>query len=342
MFGGWLVLAVASCGGGNTTGTGTDSGMPTGTDAGNGTGTDTGGNPTDGGSPGTPGTWQTVNVGASVDLYGVWGTSASAVYMVGPQTLRYYNGSMWVSGGTTVDTLRSVGGGSSAGFAVGVTVPPNGSGLTGMGVILSLMGTTATAVTDPTPAAQPVVVWGRADNDVWSVGADTALHWDGTAWTDVSAMGITQGTMTSPASDLYAVWGSSATDVHLAGRLVFHWTGAGFTQEVQNAGDYYYGVWGSGANDVWLVGSGVARHWNGTAWSDVRVGTLQPLRAIWGTAANNIWAAGDSGTILHYNGATWSSVQSPTTHRLRAIWGSSARDVWIAGEMGTALHYVVP
>ncbi len=288
-------------------------------------------------STGRPGIWQPVNIGASANFSGLWGTSASSIYAVGPQTIQYYNGSSWASGGTTPYTLQGVGGGATTGFAVGITVPPNGSGATGMGVLLELMGTTMpNQVTDPTPTAQPTVAWGRADNDIWVVGGDTVLHWNGSSWSDLSSMGIMQGTVSDPASDLHAVWGSSANDVHLAGKLAYHWNGSVFTQELQNPGDTYYGAWGSSANDVWLVGSGVARHYNGTTWSNG--GVNGTLRAVWGTAANNIWAVGDTG-ILHYDGTNWIRLEFFAAHTLRAIWGTGAGNIWAVGDAGICLHW---
>lgn len=316
-------MALLGCGGGGSTTT------PTG-DSGTNTMTTT-----------VNGHWASVMIGTSVDLYGLYGSGARSLIAVGPQTIRMWNGSAWSAGPDTELTLRGVGGAGATTFIIGMTVPPNGSAETGMGVILRLMSTAATEVNNPAPAIQFTQAWGRADNDIWAIGQDSALHWNGSTWMNTASLGLMQGPMSSPASDLYAVWGIAADDIRAVGKLVYHWNGSAWTQEPQPGNDYYYGIWGSSARDVWMVGSGVARHWNGTEWSDVRVGTQNILRAIWGVAANDIWAVGDNGTIVHYDGARWTAIPSGTTQTLRAVWGSSASDVWAVGQSGACVHYTL-
>ena len=70
-------------------------------------------------------------------------------------------------------------------------------------------------------------------------------------------------------------------------------------------------VWGSSPTDVWLAGEGGALlRWDGTAWSAVASGTESALRALAGTSAKDIWAAGLDGTLLHFDGSSWSAKQS--------------------------------
>ena len=69
-------------------------------------------------------------------------------------------------------------------------------------------------------------------------------------------------------------------------------------------------VWGSSATDVWLAGeAGSLLHWNGSVWSAVASGTESALRALAGTSAKNVWAAGLDGTLLHFDGSSWSAKQ---------------------------------
>lgn len=285
------------------------------------------------------GRWSAVMTGTSVDLYGIYGSAANSLVAVGPQTIRRFNGTAWSAGPDTEYTLKGVGGAGASTFIVGITVPKAGSADTGMGVILRLMGTTLMGMRHPTPMAQYAMVWARAENDAWAVGQDIVVHWDGTNWVNTSMMGIMQGPMSNPASDLYAVWASGPNDVRAVGKKVYRWDGATWTNEPQPGNDYYYGIWGTGPRDVWMVGSGVGRHYNGTEWSDVRVGTQSTLRAIWGAAANDIWAGGDGGVMVHWDGARWTAFPSGTTQTIRAIVGFGAGDIWAVGQGGACVHY---
>ncbi|MDY6953255.1 MAG: hypothetical protein SWE60_17235, partial [Thermodesulfobacteriota bacterium] len=63
-------------------------------------------------------------------------------------------------------------------------------------------------------------------------------------------------------------------------------------------------------NDVFAVGCGyeplrsIILHYDGTGWSEMDTGTLQPVWGIWGSSGNDVYAV--AGTILHYDGANWS------------------------------------
>ena len=58
--------------------------------------------------------------------------------------------------------------------------------------------------------------------------------------------------------------------------------------------------------------------------SDGRTG----LYAIWGSGPSDVWAGGSRGTVLHYDGAAWKQVPVATLNTIYSIWGSSASEVW--------------
>ena len=99
-----------------------------------------------------------------------------------------------------------------------------------------------------------------------------------------------------------------------------------------------YAVWGSTAYDVFVAGSsGVIMHYDGTSWVVMSTGVTNRLTDIWGTASNDVFAVGDNGVILHYDGVSWTAMTSGTSSILNSIWGSASDDVFIAG--GGILHY---
>lgn len=161
-------------------------------------------------------------------------------------------------------------------------------------------------------------VWGDGQGTVWTVSEQgNVLRWSGTAWTVA---------FKAPAA-LYAVWGSSPTDVWAGGEG---------------------GLWhGQGASPSTL------------AWTPVALEV--PITSIWGTSANDIWATGftapnymtyDTGRVFHFTGLAsdastgWEvdPISFATPARYAKVWGTSSTDVWIGGDRsssdGAAFHRV--
>jgi hypothetical protein len=190
-------------------------------------------------------------------------------------------------------------------------------------------------------------VWASSASDVW-VGAEapeagtlppqTLLHFDGTAWSLVTAPG-------TPVTDINAVWGSSSTDVWFVGSTVAtHWDGAAFKQF--NLTGTLLAVSGTGPNDVWLAGENFQlRHFDGSALSTFlpspgaasqALFTVLPLGAtdVWVTdgtlgketmhfGANKTWTA--FGTLATLNGKLTSTTFNGLAPR-------SSTDIWGAGQ----------
>ena len=163
--------------------------------------------------------------------------------------------------------------------------------------------------------------------DVWAVGATlgtastastaVTLHWDGHAWSEVSAP------VQASAAELDAVSGTSADDLWAVGK-----------KYDDSAGTYLP----------------LTEHWNGQAWSEVPApaapgGSSSGLRAVTVISGSNAWAGGtyfgfragqqEAGQYLleHWDGRTWSVVatpQTPVPDGIRALSASSASNVWAA------------
>ena len=105
---------------------------------------------------------------------------------------------------------------------------------------------------------------------------------------------------------------------------ILHYNGAAWSKMTSNTLKSLYAVWGSSGSDVFAVGdSGTIMHYNGSTWSKMSSSTIKSLYAVWGSSGSDVFAVGDSGTIMHYNGTTWSSMASGTTAWLNGVWGSS-------------------
>lgn len=148
--------------------------------------------------------------------------------------------------------------------------------------------------------------------------------------------------------------------------LVVHWTGS--TWQIASpaaiaASDdtRLVALAKTSPTDVWAVGSdtpsgststGLAEHWNGTAWSRKARATGEPagstLNAVSADSAADAWAVGwfnNSGTfgfqplIEHWNGTAWSVVTGAAFpgggyDRLLAVGALSPTNVWVLGVTG--------
>lgn len=211
-------------------------------------------------------------------------------------------------------------------------------------------------------------------NDVWAVGhtydysdgQSLILHWDGTAWTDVSTPdpglgGWLYGVEVVSPNDVWAV-GTNYVDF-LQVSLIKHWDGTSWTVVPSpNVGPFvntFLSVSATSANDVWAVGYhlelfGTSQeyqtsviHWDGTAWSVVPSPNASQLNNylfdVVGLGAGHAWAVGfwDNGVqlltmIQHWNGFTWnivtSSNSSDALNELTGIVAVGPNEAWAAGQ----------
>lgn len=134
---------------------------------------------------------------------------------------------------------------------------------------------------------------GTSSNDVWAVGNQAILHWEGTRWSASATSGV-----------LYGVFARAPDD-----------------------------VWAVGANWIASPGSvpsdGLLLHFDGRGWDSLNEGP-GALQAVWGRSADDVWAGGDQ-RLLHFDGAGWSEVWTGGTAAAIA-GGSSARSILVGGE----------
>ncbi len=95
-------------------------------------------------------------------------------------------------------------------------------------------------------------VWGRASNDLWSVGANgTTIHWDGTAWSKA---------VSGTTNDLFGISGSTDTadDVWAVGTggTIIRWSGSSWSSVPSGTQTDLDAVWVSrDGRDVWATSS---------------------------------------------------------------------------------------
>jgi hypothetical protein len=111
-------------------------------------------------------------------------------------------------------------------------------------------------------------------------------------------------------------------------------------------------VGGSGRDDVWAVPwpspfqqgtapppAGYAWHWNGTAWQQVTVPTLDSygvVRKVVSSSPNDAWILYESGLVAHWDRMTWAP--SATGPRVGDLFWDGTQ-VWAtAGALGVIRH----
>ncbi len=173
-------------------------------------------------------------------------------------------------------------------------------------------------------------VWGDGTGTVWAVSEQgNILRWDGTAWVQSHAAGV----------PLYAVWGSSPTDL---------WAGGGTktTGTQVLPGLLLHGTGSSPSTIVWTP-----------------VAAPVTIRSIWGASANDVWAVAsvthrvnkaDPSYVLHYSGPPSPSdpgdedagdagaaatgweidpVSSAFPSHFEKVWGTAKDDVWVGSRV---------
>jgi len=180
-------------------------------------------------------------------------------------------------------------------------------------------------------------------------------HWDGSAWSLVSA-----GALDDVACVCSLSWlaGKATNDVWAGGLPLLHWDGSAWS-EVTGAGQQETAASASDTSNVWAVGSfrscpseggcfggPTSDRFDGARWGSVvpaNPSGTEVLDGVVAFAPGDVWAVGYSGLLArtlaeHWNGSTWTivptsdvSVAANSTNVLRAVAGARNVDLWAVG-----------
>lgn len=234
--------------------------------------------------------------------------------------IQEWDGTSWTrtggSEGHALSSIRSCGGDQA--FAVG-----DG------GLILARTGNDWNSVSH-VPPANLNAAWLDSSGEIFAVGSNLALRYDGANWSVLQAWSDSQ-------TDLRDVWGSAPDDVYAVGRGVFRFDGVSWSQ-VLSAG-FSTGVWGSGAGDVYVVAGLDCFHFDGSTWADIPIaGQALLMTDVWGSSGDDIFIVGSLGNISHFDGTSWQPMSSGVQGSLDSVWGSGPADVWAVGE-SSVVHF---
>ncbi|MCP4599040.1 MAG: hypothetical protein GY847_00610 [Proteobacteria bacterium] len=299
--------------------------------------------------------WNDVENPATEDLLGIWGSSTSDIWVVGESGLiLHYDGESWNRiESNTQATLTDIWGAAPDDiWAVGGHNEFNGT-------VLHYDGNEWSEIVSHAEQ-RLAAVWGSSSTDIYVVGdADRSAllkHWDGNTWESV--------TLPEDISIGQDIWGDGPDNVFVVafGEIV-HFDGASWTIIDQGFAASYpaFAMWGSSSSNVHLAGSnGVIRRWNGAKWSNLL--RLDPgdgydiqFLGLSGTSTTNVFAVGHlletvddapprghiaATRIFYFNGFSWTMQNTGTLKMsLTDVWSASALDAWAVGESGTILRY---
>jgi hypothetical protein len=236
--------------------------------------------------------------GTSMFLNSVWGASSSSVVAVGSaggveDVVLQYDGVAWAVAWTgDVSYASGLGGvwGTSPSdvFAVGYY----DSEPLFFELVSNVLHWNGESWTSNVSEGWLYGIWGTGDRDVFAVGhyfdfygqpaGDLIEHYGGLIWSIAYAQPATG------APNLYAIWGSSSTEVYAVGDVILQYDGLSWTLVETGVPGYFAGVWGTSHSDVFIVGAttsgnnGVLLHYDGASWLNVPLGSVPRLWGIWG------------------------------------------------------------
>ena len=345
-----VALAGAGCGStsgndGDATGAGGSAGAGGGASGTSGTagaagagggGAGTGGGAAGGGGAtpdaGPPVTWtpEVVTTPYVEDFGGVWGTSATNVWVAGLRRVMNWDGSAWTD--TELNALFTGPRQHLAGTA------PDDVWVSGQRVA-SFDGSQWTELGAPNVGPDvATVVWRTPGLETWA--ADLRGFWklDGSTWVGV---GGELGPDPNRNVTWHAMWGSSDDDIWAVGigGHRAHYDGQSWTLESENGPDYL-GMWGLASDAIWVVGSFQVWRFDGTDWSEVFAGLPPQRRDIWVGSESDIWVVGQGGRVQHFDGQSWTEFGDVAGGRLlEAVWGTGDGTVWAVGNDGAIVRF---
>ncbi len=296
----------------------------------------------------------------TTQLTGVWGSTSTVVWAVGPGDRPDF--------GSTDPTT-------------GTLIRWNGSAWSG----------------DNIPqGTRPVAVWGSAANDAWIVGrAGTLLRYDGRSWqghpspisvdfddvygssaNNVWAVGEGRIMRFSNAwqevqgpqnigREPMSVWTSGPNDVWVvANTTAHHWNGSTWDRSDPFVGSDYFTIFGFASDEVFVGGVHSAvppshfMRFDGSNWTALPdSGRGGEIHGIWGLSVDEIWVGGQLGVVQRWEkadriatcamngvGKTGPGLCTEAvgvfgdSSMVREMWGFGSSDIWVVGDNGKIAH----
>lgn len=297
----------------------------------------------------------------SHDVYAVWTTGPTDVWIASNDGVEHFDGSAWSDPAPQIDPAFDVWG---SGSEVYVT-----SGMNGLWHFDGMGWEQINIPSGSIDGTGPANVFVRYDSDVvhfdgvawdtiltadnvpyslvYSVAAlpaggcvattsdDSVMIWDGDSWTTSQAPGLIQAIWPVSQETWIAVGRSEGGDrVWLRDTIGWHVL---FTPE---GPAFLNSVWASGEEDIYAAGYDGLFHFDGLEWKDLRAVTTAPMSGLSGTSSSNVYVVGDGGRVLQWDGTSWRSLHSVEPGRASVLWAASPEHLFLAGVDGVIYEFV--
>lgn len=128
-----------------------------------------------------------------------------------------------------------------------------------------------------------------------SGGTGNVLRFDGTRWAEIPTEGDAHQDIWAASDDVFYVISGSVE----YGR-VYRYRGLEKTLALDSALPWgTVGIWGSSATDIHVAGRGFW-HFDGVSWERLRYHPDDGYTRVWGSGPENVYAGGSLGRFLHY------------------------------------------
>ncbi len=318
--------------------------------------------------------WREVVTGLRTDVQwrGVAGSGQKLVVLIGRDSgsssssrFAYFNGTSWreavISEEVKLQDVWSAG--PRDAYAVG-----------NQGVILHFDGESLNAMDSGTDRRLNSV-HGTAGGEVFAVGGDVCLRFNGSVWTTLPT--------TPPADDslpfAISVHAFASDRVFVVDRGIHRFDGESWETQLPYS-DYISDIWANDAENVLFAGYRTHRYdgfsvepedlsslgspelqtawgtgdrifaaaeggfflYDGEHWGelanepDIDAGNILDM---FGTSEDDVFGVGWGGAIVRFDGAMWQAMDSGTEDSLRGVWASGPDDVYAVGDDETVLRY---
>ena len=280
--------------------------------------------------------WKVQGASTTKDLYGVWGANSSAVWAVGQSnTVLRFDGNKWsgASGPCTAQKdqdLRGVWGSDTTNVYVAAC-----------GSIAARWNGSAWKL-EHQAAADLYAVWGSGPKDVTLAGVGgTVIHWDGLKWMLQSKPAGFNETLRGVWGSKARAWsvGTGAAVLERSGTTWGKAASPGKANKIFGT-NHLYAVWGTSTSNVFAAGrGGVVLRYDGKQWRGLVSGATPDLADVWGSSVTDVLAVGSGGHVLRFDGKQWADSNTPTTKDLNGVWGAGSSTRYVVGQDRTVLQW---
>lgn len=240
--------------------------------------------------------WSPMNSGTGTCLTGIWGEDNMAIYSPGyGGSIRKYTGSWAGMTSPTTNNLHGIWGGVNGVFCVG----ENGTAMSLSGSTWSLMNTFTNASLYGVHTTNGNMAWACGENGT------TLLY-------DYLVPGVWTNYPTNSANTFEATWMYSGEAYSVGGNASAYELYMGLWQEmVFSYDDELKGLFGFPGTftTLYAVGDGGGIYlYDGIIWTEMASDNVIPLYAVWGENENSVFAVGAMGTVMYYDGAGWTYI----------------------------------